>query len=258
METRKIRCPSCEVSLRIAETLPVGKKISCPKCEAGFRVPDEDEQPERRAVSARPRKAAPPPEEEDDWEEERERRPVKRKRKKKSKKAASNLPLILGLSIGGGVLLIGTAVALAVMRPWESKSTAVASTNTPTAPAKAATNESPAPSGIVAPGLNETKRGANPAATAPTNVATGKQIYDSLDCSRCHAIGNAAGGMGRKGSNGPNLSRVGADPRHTVEWLSEHIRNPKSHRPNSRMPRYEEKINPEDLRSLAEYLSSLK
>lgn len=38
-----------------------------------------------------------------------------------------------------------------------------------------------------------------------------------------------------------------------------HVRNPQAHRPESRMPAYgPEKINDNDLRSLAEYLASLK
>ena len=42
------------------------------------------------------------------------------------------------------------------------------------------------------------------------------------------------------------------------EWISEHIRDPKSHKPDSRMPGYASKIQAQDLRSLAEYLASLK
>jgi mono/diheme cytochrome c family protein len=96
-----------------------------------------------------------------------------------------------------------------------------------------------------------------PADSDPMKFAAGKKVYDSLDCARCHAIGGSAGG-GFKKSRGPNLSRVGADPVHTVEWLSEQIRDPHSHRPNSRMPDYEGKVSRDDLRSLAEYLASLK
>ena len=52
---------------------------------------------------------------------------------------------------------------------------------------------------------------------------------------------------------------MGADPEHTVEWLTTHIRNPKTHKPESRMPAYDEnRINNEDLQALAEFLASLK
>lgn len=45
---------------------------------------------------------------------------------------------------------------------------------------------------------------------------------------------------------------------HTVEWLIAHIRNPKSHKPESRMPAFDGKISQEDLKALAEYLASLQ
>lgn len=59
-------------------------------------------------------------------------------------------------------------------------------------------------------------------------------------------------------ARGPDLSHVGADPIHTTDWLIEHIRNPKTHKPDSRMPPFDGKISAEDLKVLAEYLASLK
>jgi cbb3-type cytochrome oxidase cytochrome c subunit len=57
----------------------------------------------------------------------------------------------------------------------------------------------------------------------------------------------------------PDLSKVGADPEHSVEWLMAHVRSPKTHNPESTMPPYDEnKINDNDLRALAEFLASLK
>jgi mono/diheme cytochrome c family protein len=92
--------------------------------------------------------------------------------------------------------------------------------------------------------------------------AAGKRVYAAYNCSRCHSVGGPGGpfpgGPRRMGRKGPDLAKVGADPGHTVEWLEEHVRNPKSHKPDSRMPGFEAKIKPEDLRSLAEYLASLK
>ncbi len=66
-----------------------------------------------------------------------------------------------------------------------------------------------------------------------------------------------AGGPGGP-PGGPDLGKVGGDPTHTVDWLMEHIRKPKSHKPNSRMPPFEGKIRENELRALAEYLASLK
>jgi cbb3-type cytochrome oxidase cytochrome c subunit len=63
-------------------------------------------------------------------------------------------------------------------------------------------------------------------------------------------------GMGRM--RGPDLATVGSDPEHTVEWLMEYVQNPKSKKPEARMPGFEGKISEPDLRALAEYLASLK
>jgi cbb3-type cytochrome oxidase cytochrome c subunit len=57
---------------------------------------------------------------------------------------------------------------------------------------------------------------------------------------------------------GPDLAKVGADPNHTVEWLAEHIRNPKAHKPESRMPAFAGRISDDELKPLTEYLASLK
>jgi mono/diheme cytochrome c family protein len=38
----------------------------------------------------------------------------------------------------------------------------------------------------------------------------------------------------------------------------DHIRDPKSHRPESRMPEFAGRINDDDLGALAKYLASLK
>ena len=66
--------------------------------------------------------------------------------------------------------------------------------------------------------------------------------------------GGFKGGM----MKGPNLAKVGADPRHTREWLSSYIRDPRSQKENARMPRFEGKISDEELGALADYLGSLK
>jgi hypothetical protein len=65
--------------------------------------------------------------------------------------------------------------------------------------------------------------------------------------------GGGRGGMGR----GPDLGKVGAN--HTADWIAAHIRDAKTHKPESKMPPYgEEKINAADLKALSEYLASLK
>ena len=43
-----------------------------------------------------------------------------------------------------------------------------------------------------------------------------------------------------------------------ADWIAEHIKNPKAHKPQSKMPEFESKLKPEEIRSLAEFLAGLK
>jgi mono/diheme cytochrome c family protein len=70
-------------------------------------------------------------------------------------------------------------------------------------------------------------------------------------CGKCHA----AGGSGGKGK-GPDLSHIGGE--HDAEWIAEHIRNPKAHKPNSRMPAFDGKLTDEEIKSLSDYLVAMK
>jgi len=70
--------------------------------------------------------------------------------------------------------------------------------------------------------------------------------------------GMGPGGPGGPGRNrGPDLGKVGQDPNHTVEWLMEQVRDPKSHKQDSKMPANQD-LPDDQLRSLAEYLKSLQ
>lgn len=127
------------------------------------------------------------------------------------------------------------------------------SDNTPTA----TPNSGPAPDGA-----NATAPTAD-AANVPAQFAAGRKVFDSNGCARCHSLGEGGTPQGPPESGprrpkGPDLSQVGANPAHTVPWIEEHIRNPKSHKPESKMPAFAEKISAEDLTALAEYLASLK
>ncbi|HZT78737.1 MAG TPA: cbb3-type cytochrome c oxidase subunit II [Gemmataceae bacterium] len=118
--------------------------------------------------------------------------------------------------------------------------------------------------------------------------AAGRKVYDANGCARCHTIngqggfpggppkdafpggppkdafpggppkgGFPGGPMGKGGrAKGPDLAHVGT--KHPSDWLIEHVRNPKAHKPQSRMPGYEGKIGNDDLKALGDYLSSLK
>lgn len=65
--------------------------------------------------------------------------------------------------------------------------------------------------------------------------------------------GGGRGGMRR----GPDLAKVGT--KHDAKWLMDHVRNPKSHKPESNMPAFDQsKLTDADLKSLGDYLASLK
>ena len=64
--------------------------------------------------------------------------------------------------------------------------------------------------------------------------------------------------MGKKGGRAPNLAKVAADPVHTTDWLAEHVKNPKAHKPESKMPPFEGKLSADELKSVTEFLSTLK
>jgi hypothetical protein len=71
--------------------------------------------------------------------------------------------------------------------------------------------------------------------------------------------GGSMGGMMKGGfSRGPDLAKVSADPKHTRAWLREHILDPQSQKPNSRMPKFASKLSDSDLEALLDYLASLK
>lgn len=131
--------------------------------------------------------------------------------------------------------------------------------------------------------------------TAPH--AAGKKVYNANGCAACHTVNRLSGGAPKDGDlpkdllpkdapkdgpfkdsppkdafpkdrpafgspmagplKGPDLSDVGAKPEHTVEWLIAYLRDPRSKKPNSRMPPFD-KLKEEDLRALAEFLVSLK
>jgi mono/diheme cytochrome c family protein len=111
-------------------------------------------------------------------------------------------------------------------------------------------------------------------ASATGPFAAARQTFDAK-CAKCHAIGNSAGsvaagpgpgggggpgpggpGGGRK--KGPDLAKVGADPKHTRQWFIDYIRDPKTQNSDTRMPPFGNQLNDNELGALADYLSSLK
>jgi mono/diheme cytochrome c family protein len=291
MLTRKLPCPSCGVGLKIAHDLAAGQRITCPKCGLGFPVPQSNGQEsspksataaarkralsedredvhnevEERPVAAKRRKPPPP---EDDGQEEVEERPVRRKRRKFRKKKPSRLPLILGLVIGGIFLAGIAAIAALVILPKlqsEKDPGAVAANNSPTnnsprGMARMMGGAGPAESPpSTKPEASESSPSGSAAAPPDSGVsdpfAAGKQVFQQ-SCARCHRIGgggsSGGGGFGR--GRGPDLGAIGRD--HDADWLMGFIRDPKSKKPDSRMP--QPRLSDEDLRAVAVYLASLK
>ena len=105
-------------------------------------------------------------------------------------------------------------------------------------------------SGGDAPSVDPGKGGAGGATTGP-------QIFEQ-NCAKCHPAGGSAGGEKKGGNKGPDLSHAGSDPDHTADWLADYIKNPKSKKPGSRMPPFEGKLSPEQIRTVAEHLASLQ
>jgi mono/diheme cytochrome c family protein len=83
-------------------------------------------------------------------------------------------------------------------------------------------------------------------------IALGKKVYEKHACGACHVIAG-------KGTNaGPELTKIGADKKHTLKWLEEAIIDPKKHKPDGTMPSYKESIKGKDLKGLVAYMASLK
>jgi mono/diheme cytochrome c family protein len=112
--------------------------------------------------------------------------------------------------------------------------------------------------------------------------AAAQLLFDNNGCNRCHSLdaseaafaggpppngpppGPPPGDFGPGGPGpggpprGPNLSHIAQNPEHTQVWIADHIRDPKSHNPRSRMPSFEGKMTDEEINQIAEYLASLK
>lgn len=81
---------------------------------------------------------------------------------------------------------------------------------------------------------------------------SGNEVFDK-NCLHCHAYSMAIPGPPR---SGPTLAKVGSA--HTRDWIAEHVKNPKSHKPESKMPEFAAKLNAEELKSVTDYLAGLK
>ena len=117
----------------------------------------------------------------------------------------------------------------------------------------------------------------------PPEFAAGRAVFDT-NCAKCHSIGGGGGAMaggppggfgggppgglgggppggpggGMMMKKGPDLVKIGADEKHTKEWLTAYISDPKTQNPRSGMPAFAGKIAEADFGKLVDYLVSLK
>jgi mono/diheme cytochrome c family protein len=77
----------------------------------------------------------------------------------------------------------------------------------------------------------------------------GALLFERERCNECHMINGKGGGVG------PDLTYVGR--RRSRDYIISQVKNPKAHNPDSVMPSFAH-LPEQDLRDLADYLSSLK
>lgn len=99
-------------------------------------------------------------------------------------------------------------------------------------------------------------KGADTSSSGPTpsggTLTAGQGVFQNSGCTRCHTIN------GQGGRRGPDLSHVGADPRHTPQWLAAYVKNPQQVDPKSRMPAFGGRVSDSNLQAVGTYLASLK
>ena len=81
------------------------------------------------------------------------------------------------------------------------------------------------------------------------SYAKAAKIFEE-NCQTCHRL------RGRGGDMGPRLDGIGNF--HNGDWLKQYIQNPQSMNKDSEMPGFESTLNPEDIETLARFLSSQK
>jgi mono/diheme cytochrome c family protein len=100
-------------------------------------------------------------------------------------------------------------------------------------------------------GGNPAPSGGTSGGTAPagTQTASAEGLF-TANCANCHKMGSLGGGRS------PDLSQEGA--KHDAAWIATHIKDAKTHNPNSKMPPFGSKLSETDIQTLATHLASLK
>jgi mono/diheme cytochrome c family protein len=264
MLTSNIVCPNCAARLKITGKIEEGKRISCPKCSASFAVPQANGSPapagEKPARATKTASAS-----KDDDSQEKIRPPGKKKKRlPEQAKPSDKLAKLIFAAAGVLVYVVGAAGLVLLIRllgpPPEDTGRAVPARPAPGPRAAGGGVPIPRPGGPPA-SPPTTPVGGAPGAAVPANAAAqagssqpsaaGKELFARF-CVKCHTLDPA--GEPRK----KDLSTVGSDSTHTVEWLMAFIANPKSQKPDIKMPAFAQQLSQQDLRALAEYLASLK
>jgi mono/diheme cytochrome c family protein len=107
---------------------------------------------------------------------------------------------------------------------------------------KSETTPAPAPSGAASDSGGKPNKDDGP-------FAAGIKVFNDT-CFKCHALGPS--GPGKK------INLAALDANKDAAWIKEHVRNPKTHNPNSKMPAFAaDQVSDENLKTLAEYIVSL-
>lgn len=88
----------------------------------------------------------------------------------------------------------------------------------------------------------------NPTEEADPMIASGRRLYDQMNCAYCHAIG------GKGGKVGPALDKGAGGE--SEEWLTRHFKDPQSVTPGSRMPKMN--LLDDEVKVLVAYMKSLR
>jgi cytochrome c oxidase subunit 2 len=96
-----------------------------------------------------------------------------------------------------------------------------------------------------------------PGPGGPGFAKSGNDVFDQ-HCAKCHSFGEPPPGGSKGKRGGPSLSKVGADPAHSADWIAAYIKDPHAQKPGSKMPKFEGKLDAEQIKSVAEFLAAKK
>ena len=124
----------------------------------------------------------------------------------------------------------------------------------PTKPAKKTAKKAAKAAKKAAKKTSKTSKTKAKTASAPKPAAgnlktAALKIINAQGCEGCHVIN------GKGGTIGPNLDKEGTKG-HSIHWLEVQINTPKVHDKTTMMPNHN--LNPTQLKTVAEYLESLK